>query len=367
MKRSILSSNQSIKMGTVFGHLTVDGPVFHMTNAIAPGRFTKRAYYCLCLCKCGQYVVRRASHLLTGTTTHCGCLASLNNKLAQDQAWESRPQEQTRVLASNTRAKKGDVFGKLTLIGQPFYVRYMKNQSRNQRDTMGVFQCRCGNLVIANLEYVTLQQTKSCGCHRLQLLRNGRRWTHRKSNTHLHHTWHMMKSRCMDPNQPSYPNYGGRGITVSEEWQHDFMSFYNWAMSSGYSPELHIDRINNDGNYEPGNCRFVTCLENQRNRRDTVQVTAWGETKPLAAWAEDQRCKVTYQQLWGRLRGAKYIHGWIPEEAISMPLRTRSRTKIQLRSRRSDLMPRDKTAREQIKAAALAKLTDVERAVLGLD
>ena len=101
----------------------------------------------------------------------------------------------------------------------------------------------------------------------------------------LYGVWLSMKSRCENPNRPKFKDYGYRGIEICEEWQ-DAGNFAKWAFSNGYKQGLQIDRIDNDGNYEPSNCRFVTPKENSRNRRNTKLLTINGETKSVAEWCE---------------------------------------------------------------------------------
>jgi len=91
--------------------------------------------------------------------------------------------------------------------------------------------------------------------------------THGLSRTRLYKIWFGMKSRCYNNNTKGFENWGGRGIIVCDEWLNDFLSFYNWALKNGYKDNLSIDRINNNGNYEPNNCRFITIQEQQKNKR----------------------------------------------------------------------------------------------------
>lgn len=90
---------------------------------------------------------------------------------------------------------------------------------------------------------------------------------HSLSKSRLHHTWRQIKDRCINIKCNSFKDYGERGITLCEEWKNDFMSFYNWSINNGYNETLTIDRINNDGNYEPSNCRWTTMEVQASNRR----------------------------------------------------------------------------------------------------
>ena len=89
-----------------------------------------------------------------------------------------------------------------------------------------------------------------------------------ESESRLYHIWEGIKSRCLNPKSKDFHNYGGRGITVCPEWTNDYTKFRDWALNNGYADNLTIDRIENDGNYEPNNCQWITNLENGRKRRN---------------------------------------------------------------------------------------------------
>lgn len=143
-------------------------------------------------------------------------------------------------------------------------------------------KCECGNTKIVNGYCLRKGITKSCGC----ILKEGIRRTHGKSHTRLHNAWCHMRARCKDKNSKDYKDYGGRGITVCEEWDKSFESFYKWSMENGYTDELSIDRIDVNGNYEPSNCRWATNKEQARNTRKNRLLTFNGETKTMAEWSE---------------------------------------------------------------------------------
>lgn len=140
-------------------------------------------------------------------------------------------------------------------------------------------KCDCGNITFVSGVNLTSGGTTSCGCKKGH-------YTHGLSNTRLYKIWADMKKRCYNPNQIHFKDYGGRGIIVCVAWKDDFQAFYNWAMSNGYDDNLTIDRINNDGNYEPSNCRWADAKTQRRNMRTNTVVNHNGKKMCLAEVAE---------------------------------------------------------------------------------
>lgn len=125
-------------------------------------------------------------------------------------------------------------------------------------------------------------------------------------------TWEGMRQRCYNQNSKDYPRYGGRGITVCEEWLRSYEAFYAWVLTQHPPPGHSLDRIDVNGNYEPENCRFASPRTQSNNRRATIFLTAFGETKPASLWLEDPRCTVSKFGLYNRLN-----NGLSPEEALT--------------------------------------------------
>jgi hypothetical protein len=143
------------------------------------------------------------------------------------------------------------------------------NESSKQKRRFGIYKCGfCGTEFKADTNNINSGYTKSCGCYQKRRVSETLK-THGLVNTRLYNTWVNIKRRTLNPKNKKYDYYGGRGITICDEWKDDFMSFYTWAMKNGYEENkgLSIDRIDNDGNYCPENCRWTTQTIQTRNQR----------------------------------------------------------------------------------------------------
>ena len=168
-------------------------------------------------------------------------------------------------------------FGRLVVI----------EQAGNAKHGGALWKCRCdcGSEKIVRGADLRNGHTQSCGCIHTEGL-VARNEKHGGSGSRLHTIWSGMKQRCSDPQAINYPNYGGRGITVCDEWAESFEAFRNWALANGYRDDLTIDRKENDGPYSPENCRWATREEQDGNRRKLYRITHNGETHTVREWSE---------------------------------------------------------------------------------
>jgi hypothetical protein len=150
--------------------------------------------------------------------------------------------------------------------------------------------CECGNVVTIKGANLVFGITKSCGCLQKEMLK-ARRTTHGHSGTQAYYTWFAIIKRCYNKDRVEYKNYGARGITVCEEWRSDPTLFCAWMVEKGYRKGLTVERINNDGNYSPQNCRLATRKEQSRNTRTNRFIEINGETRTVAEWAEKYNLK----------------------------------------------------------------------------
>lgn len=190
---------------------------------------------------------------------------------------------------------KGKKFGKLTVI-----------ELESRTPIRWKCLCDCGNYHSVLSSNLTSGNVKSCGC--VHKIGNP---VHGKCYTRVYRIYAKIKRRCLVADDIAYPNYGGRGITICDKWKNDFLSFYEWAMTNGYSDELTIDRIDNNKGYCPENCRWTDYKNQNNNTRRNRYITYKGEIKTLKQWCEE--FQISYKRTHWRLQ-----HGWSFEEAITI-------------------------------------------------
>lgn len=168
----------------------------------------------------------------------------------------------------------GQRFGRLTVVE--------RDEENHKR---WICKCDCGNMTKSDSYMLRHGQIVSCGCYHRELCGDQHR-THGMTKSRLYHTLNKMKERCYHPENDNYKWYGGKGITICQEWLNDPQTFIAWALSHGYADNLTIDRIDSSKNYEPSNCRWITIKEQQRNRCNTVYVEYEGKRMPLVEASE---------------------------------------------------------------------------------
>lgn len=193
----------------------------------------------------------------------------------------------------------GQQFGKWTIIGEIF----SKRDNSGKPVKFCVARCSCGAIGTPRVSQLVNGGSKNCiYCVNKK---------HGHCYTPLWRNWKALLHRCLNPNHKRYKDYGARGISVCKEWK-VYETFRDWALTNGYQAGLIIDRRDNDGNYEPGNCRFVTYQQSNRNKRDMSRlITLFGETKTIKEWAKDSRCR----QMDGNIL-KKLKRGCVPEKGI---------------------------------------------------
>lgn len=201
-------------------------------------------------------------------------------------------------MKKNYKDLTGQKFGRLTVIGL---------HETETRKTYWVCQCDCGNIKIVRSDSLQNGSIRSCGClkkeqDKINLEANHK---HNMSGTRIYEIWQGMKKRCYNPRDLRYHRYGGRGITVCNEWKNDFKSFYLWAINHGYSENLTIDRIDNDKGYSPDNCRWADRTTQCRNRSTNVNITIGNSTRTLTEWCEI--FKVSYETVNARYERNGFI------------------------------------------------------------
>ncbi len=237
----------------------------------------------LCQCDCGDFVVVEGHNLQSGHSTSCGC---------------------TRFTEKYGKDIIGKRFGRLVAL----------NQYRKDGYTMVDCKCDCGNDFTTYRMSLVADSTLSCGCyHRDRTIELFTR--HGMTGTRIHDIWAGMRSRCNLVTNSTYKDYGGRGIKVSEKWEgeHGFENFYKWSTDNGYADDLQIDRIDNNGNYSPENCRWTDRITQTNNTRRNIFFEYKGERKTMAQWA--RFLNIDYNKAYRRIHQLK----WSVDKAFEKP------------------------------------------------
>ena len=209
----------------------------------------------------------------------------------------------------------GKKFGKLTVI--------KRVENNRHRQPQWLCKCDCGKETIITGQKLRTGHTKSCGCI---IYEQKTRLTHGMTGTTLHNRWLNMKSRCYNPKNKRYARYGGRGITVCQEWM-DFTNFYNWSINNGFNESLTLDRIENDKGYCPQNCRWATQKLQANNRSSNDIFCIDGVSKTLSEWCDIYYDSVCPNHEKNRLSVYKIIYyrifkqKWEIKKAFNTPIK----------------------------------------------
>lgn len=201
----------------------------------------------------------------------------------------------------------GQRFGKLIVLGHSGTVVYGGVHRRHQ----WLCKCDCGEEKVITGASLRSGLTVSCGCHGARVAGQNNR-THGLSKTKEHRTWCHIKDRCHNPQCKRYADYGGRGIVVCDKWRYSFSSFLA-DVGMAPSQEHEIDRIDNHGNYEPGNCRWATLKEQARNTRRNHLLLYEGRSQSIAAWAEEFGMSTDCLK-------RRIYNGWPIHDALTRPV-----------------------------------------------
>lgn len=294
--------------GKTFGRLTV-------IERIGAGRPT----IWLVRCSCGVEKTVQGAALNSGDTTSCGCY---NREI-------------------HSKDLVGQTFGRLTVLcrdGMYSPVHYH-------------CECVCGAETVVRASHLTSGEIVSCGCwNRDKMFKHGHGMRGHFSPTYI--SWAGMKNRCDNRNEPSYPDYGGRGITYDPRWA-DFETFLH---DVGHRPEFHtLDRIDPNGNYEPGNVRWATDAQQANNTRRSRHITWNGETHTCAEWS--RIVGISEGTIWARIK----VLGWTPEQALQTPADQSGVKRANSQGRKITSNGETRTAKEWSALTGIPKSTILER------
>lgn len=197
----------------------------------------------------------------------------------------------------------------LNLVGEKYWnMTVLEFVGMNEKGrSLWLCKCDCGNTKVVVGTELKRGKVKSCGCMSRRI--NG------LYKSRIYEIHHMMMCRCYTESTTRYEYYGGRGITVCDEWlgEHGFENFYDWSMSNGYTDDLTIDRIDNDKGYSPDNCRWVDRFIQMNNQRGNRIIEHNGRKQTLTMWAREYGLKP-------RIVSSRLKYGWNFEDALNIPV-----------------------------------------------
>lgn len=271
-------------IGNQFGRLTVVGEAGRSGRA--------KTYYCKC--SCGGTAISRGSALRCGRTRSCGCL---------------QKEAAAKNGASTFRDLSGVRFGRL--------VAATPSGKTKHGNTLWSCACDCGATALVASGKLISGSTASCGCQRSS--ESSKRFTtHGMSKRPIYTTWLGMIARCKNKNNGSYSTYGGRGVSVCERWS---CSFGNFLADMGDRPSVRhtLERIDNNGDYEPENCRWALASEQSRNKSNNRWIEIGGEVKTMVDWCRQYGRSFT--TFYKRIK-----RGWSDADAVTVPPRAKRAT-----------------------------------------
>lgn len=239
-------SNRNNLIGETYGKLKI---IDYAEDYVSPKG--KHGAMWLCQCECGNIKKIRESDLRSGRTKSCGMCVGY------------KKQFEVKKQKPKYRDITGQKFGRLTAL---YHAGSAKDKS-----ALWMCKCDCGNEKVVTSTALLSGKTSSCGCLKREVAKDNS-FKHGETKTRLYREWQAMKERCYRKTHQYYNRYGGRGISVCDEWKCDYLAFKKWAIENGYSDNLSLDRIDNDGNYCPENCRWATWEEQANNRSNNVVV-----------------------------------------------------------------------------------------------
>jgi len=211
---------------------------------------------------------------------------------------------------------------RLNIVGERFTrLTVIKFEEIRGRYSYWLCRCDCGNETIVRGNLLTYGSIKSCGCLHIEAAQKQgkRKRKHGKTKTAEYNAWCGAKARCYNPNDKAYLNYGGRGIKMCKRWRDSFDDFLE-DMGKRPSQKHTIERINNDGDYSPENCRWATRKEQAVNKRNNCFVAFNGETNTISQWS--RKFEVTYRVLQKRINQL----GWPIEKALTEPIKEKRKS-----------------------------------------